>query len=407
MRTASLLYSNEQLIDISRDFYRALQLGLQDDKQPIRCLPTYINPDFGRYQGQVYVLDLGGSNLRAARVELTEDGAILASEVKEFVMPWLRGEIFSKADYLHCLARAIDAVRINNSLPLAFCFSFPCTSLTSGDAVLNKWTKGLFVPDTEGQSVTQDLLALLDSEYQLAISGVQIVNDTVASLLAGLSGNSDNVDVSFGGYLGLIAGTGFNIATMMQVGEVAKLENASLAKQQPIPINLECGNHKPLMLADCDNVLDAASELPGQQQLEKACASMYLARLFNILSDDVKVDASEGAKAFSAVVKNHGIDSTPGQIATQLYERSAQLTACSLVANLLLLSDSRQIDSIKVVAEGGLFWSQLTPQHTYEHLTQNYIKQLVSELGLDTEFVIKRVEHANLLGSAMALNLAS
>jgi len=69
-----------------------------------------------------------------------------------------------------------------------------------------------------GENVGKPLLDYLRNNNIGQFSGIKIINDTVASLFAGLSRSGYDAQI------GLIVGTGTNMATFVETNKVKKLD---------------------------------------------------------------------------------------------------------------------------------------------------------------------------------------
>ncbi|WP_111977421.1 hexokinase family protein [Algibacillus agarilyticus] len=385
--------TTDQLVSMVKHFSNDLDDGFTQKAQDIQCLPTYLGFNNEAYSGQIYVVDLGGSNLRAARAFIEEGRVELMTDVFEYEMPWQRGTEFSKKQYLAAIANIIAKVSIDAAIPLGFCFSYPCESLPSGDAILSRWTKGIYVNDTEQCSVTHDLVACLRDEYQIEINAVQVINDTVASLLAGCTANKHE------GYIGLIAGTGFNISALVATKAITKISDA---QSSLMPVNFECGNFKPDFLTKYDRKIDQQSEQPNQQLLEKVAGSLYLSRVFALVYPESGINPQAGAKALVEIMSRFDDAHQYHQLAVQLYKRSALFTGMALTATCLKLHETQAVDQVKIVAEGALFWSSTPATLSYKKLVETTIDNLLQVMQYDIKVEIVKVENANMIGLAHA-----
>ena len=86
-----------------------------------------------------------------------------------------------------------------------------------------------------GQLVGKPLLDYLNEHCKIKFTGIKVLNDTIASLFAGLTDNS------YDAYIGLIVGTGTNMATFIPADKIKKLD-PSYNIQGLVPVNLESGN---------------------------------------------------------------------------------------------------------------------------------------------------------------------
>ena len=135
----------------------------------------------------VIVVDAGGTNLRVAAVRFTAAGPVF-SHLRRSRMPGADGVI--SADAFHAaIAAEVDAVRALEPAVagIGYCFSYECRSLPDGDAELVAWSKQVSAPEVIGQRVGAELVRRLAG----GPLPVVVLNDTVATLLAGRRTSSD------------------------------------------------------------------------------------------------------------------------------------------------------------------------------------------------------------------------
>ncbi len=390
--------TEKELTDISRSLQKNIQIGLCEDKTEIKCLPTFIPLMDDLKDGQSYVLDLGGSNLRAAVVSF-EDGKanFLKMPVKK-VMPWKRNEAFPKEQFLSIQAELLAALNYPDECPIGYCFSYPAESMLNRDAKLLNWTKGITVPDTEGYGIGNMLLEYLKSHNKkVNANRISVINDTIASLFAGLVESKTDV------YIGLVVGTGTNMATFINAEDIPKLKNIS--KWHGLtPVNLESGNFDSPHLTHWDREVDKNSENKGAQLFEKAVSGMYLGRIFKSVFPGSNFDSASGAEGLVRMLNAPtGADPVHISGAMKIYERSSKLIAASLAGLIYWLVGRQSIQNIRIVAEGGLFWSEVLGEKYYLNLTKTTLETLLNSLGLPKmEIEFSRIKEANLIGTAIA-----
>lgn len=176
---------------------------------------------------------------------------------------YTREELFKE------LADLIVEIKREEEMPIGYCFSYPAESVPGGDAKLLRWTKGVDIRKMVGQFVGKPLLDYLNEKNKIKFTGIKVLNDTIASLFAGLT------DKSYDAYIGLIVGTGTNMATFIPADKIKKLDPA-YSVEGLIPVNLESGNFHPPFLTAVDDTVDAMSDSMGKQRFEKAVSGMYL-----------------------------------------------------------------------------------------------------------------------------------
>jgi hexokinase len=378
------LLSLADLVDMAHDFATGIQLGLSHNEQEIKALVTYVRPQPARVR-EALVVDLGGTRVRAARVQVGPEMRIVAGPATA-ELPITRGVPLPRIDYLSVQTELLSQVASTTDLPLGYCFSYPAASQTNGDAILLNWTKEVFVPDTEGLPVGA-MLADAARAVGVAVGKVTVVNDTVAALLAGLAGPPAD------GYLGLIVGTGTNLALQLVPGQIPKLPGG-LFWPTPLPVNLESGNYSPPCLNRVDREVDARSDTPGSQRFEKAVSGVYLGRLLSRAAPAARFDGSRGSAGVVAVARK---DDDLGRLAQAILNRSADLIAASLAGATLIYGDHARL--IRVVAEGGLFWGA----PGYRARVETTLAQLLPAVGRgQTRVELVGRDQANLFGAALA-----
>ncbi len=376
--------SPDKLLDMAGDFATGVSLGLNQDDQEIKALITWVAPS-AIPEREALVVDLGGTSVRAARVAVGREPAIIAGPAVAD-LPIVRGRPLSRVDFLAVQTGLLAQVCSTKPLPLGYCFSYPTRSLDDGDAILLNWTKEVHVPGTEGTRMGR-LLVNAARSSGIPVGAPTVVNDTVAALLAGLAGEPAD------GYIGLIVGTGTNMAAYMPSCAVTKFPTGLLWPTR-LPINLECGNYSPPCLNEVDDVVDFGSSTPGQQRLEKAVSGAYLGRLLAAAAPQAGFDGEGGS---ASVVEKAGGSGPLAPLASAIVRRSADLVAASLAG--LVTLHPRQARTIRVVAEGSLFWGA----PGYAGRVQRVVNALLPQLGrAETALEIVRREQANLFGAALA-----
>jgi hexokinase len=219
-------------------------------------------------------------------------------------------------------------------------------------------------------------------------------------LFAGLT------NLGYNAYIGLIVGTGTNMATFFPSEYIPKIAGMK-GWSGETPVNIESGNHNPPHLTDIDAKVDAESDNKGFQRFEKAISGMYLGRVFRAAFPDDKLDESLDAADLSRMMNNpESYKPEYVETAFRIYERSAKLVAASIAGLVLNLNSTYpSVKRIQVLAEGSLFWSKVkTNNAAYVEIVNATLKALLAEVGLsDTEVQISRMENANLIGAAMSV----
>jgi hexokinase len=390
--------SNAQLMDIANSLTKKVVAGLKEDGTEIKCLPTYIRPRKDGIRGDATVFDLGGTNFRVATVHVGRESKITGTTERDITE--MKNKGFTREDLYNAQAKTLNQVKVPPEAPIGYCFSYPAKSLTDGDAELIKWTKGVNIPEMEGKPVGKPLLKYLNDNSPSRFTDIKVVNDTITSLFAGL------LNPGFDAYVGLIVGTGTNMATFFPSEYIPKIKNMKDWSGET-PVNLESGNFFPPHLTPVDDLVDAKSDNKGYQRFEKAISGMYLGRVFMEAFPEEKFTEELDAADLSRMINNPDQNKKEfAEAAYQIYERSAKLVAASiagLVKNLKTANPAAR--TVQVMAEGSLFWSKISSgKASYAEIADTAVNQLVRDLGMaDVTVKIARMENANLIGAAMAV----
>lgn len=369
-----------QLDDIRSALQERLREGLADDGRELACLPAYLPPPSPDLAGDAVVVDLGGTNLRAARVRLEIAGRfqVLEGPIRHDLM--MRGEpVTSRDAFFDLQARLVERLGAEWPLPVGYVFSFPSEVQPDRDALLLHWTKDISIPGVIGTRVGAGLAEAL-GRLRCEPTTITVLNDTVAAMMGG----AHRFDGPAADVIGLIAGTGTNMAAFYGADEAPKL--AARGLEGEVAINLESGNFHPPHLSPWDEELDAASVNPGRQRFEKAVSGHYLPMLFQHMTERTGIEDT------GALVRIRNEGGEAGELAGALLARSADLVAAGLAA----VADGRGRDGGKVgiLAEGGVFWGDpaFAPR----------VQARLEELLPGQAFELLQLEEANLIGAAAA-----
>jgi hexokinase len=243
--------------------------GLAGKESTLRMIPTYIEADNQFLTGvPVVAVDAGGTNFRSALVEFNTQGKLEITNLINSRMPGLEGEI-SKDEFFKIIA---GYVKSNAELAdrIGFCFSYPTEILPDKDGRLLQFCKEVQAPEVVGTLIGKNLLETLGMQEKQIV----LLNDTVATLLAGKSASFGRVYDSFIGY---ILGTGTNTCYIESNRNISKVKNLDPAKSQII--NIESGNFRKVPQTDLDIIFDNTTVNPGDYKFEKMFAGGYFGGL--------------------------------------------------------------------------------------------------------------------------------
>jgi len=401
MRNNIFELTTKELKNIADNLQKKIEEGLEKDGMEISCIPTHIIPKKEITDGKVLVLDWGGTNFRAAIVEFKNGKAkIIETLSKDKKYPLSAKETvgFDHNKLHEKMAGWIGELKSLDQevTKIGYCFSYPAASRLNGDAILLRWTKGIDIPDMINKPVGEPLMTFLNNhkDIKTTFTDIKVINDTVACLFAGLS------ETGYDSYMGLIVGTGTNMASLMRLDKILKLKKEDGGS---IPVNLESGNFYPPYLTIVDGLVDAMSNNKGHQRFEKAISGGYLGEIFKTVFLQEKIDYTFDGGALAGLInrpESHPEEQTA--VAQWIYDRSAQLVAASLAGLVqVLVAQDSSIRKICLAADGSVFWGK-------DKNNQPYYKELVSkELNLllpegVSITIIDEMADPNLIGSAIA-----
>ncbi|MEL7563504.1 MAG: hypothetical protein AAGU27_01265 [Dehalobacterium sp.] len=403
-------------------FLSEMERGLAGDAGSLAMIPTYIGVvDEIPLEEPIIVLDAGGTNLRVATIYFNRDGQPVMENFQKRPMPGTYGEM-TKDVFFHTLASSLDS-QIHNASRIGFCFSYPTEIMPDKDGRLICFTKEIKVKDVEGELIGKNLSWALKDRGCKDEKRIILLNDTVATLLAGKAALTGRL---FDTYLGFILGTGTNACYIEENAKITKL--TGLSPLNRMIINVEWGSYDKAPRSQIDVELDQTFHDPGYYIFEKMIAGAYLGKLALAFLCQA---ADEGifSAGFTEEVKKVLILNTkdlndflhyPSSIKNPLtpclnagsrqdrisvywiidgiLERAALLTAINLAA--LILKTEKGFDPcrpVSIAVEGTTFFALKGLRGKIEYYLKKY---LGAEMGLNFEFV--GVEHSSLIGAAIA-----
>ena len=263
------------LAEMAESFRDEMTRGLSHSgRSSLRMLKSYIGLPTGNETGEYLALDFGGTNLRVLRILLEGQGKYKI--LKKVARP-LRVE--GEYDYIGAGSEAetlfdFIAVLVDEAMEgnrtdrffLGHTFSFPSSQTSLRDATLISWTKEFATGGVEGRAVNELLRLALERRGIKNVLPVAVINDTVAVLLSAAYRHGET-------FIGSIYATGHN---------TCYFEPEAEAGEAPMIRNLESGNFDIVPQNRFDMWLDAHSEKPGEQLLEKMVAGRYMGELFGL-----------------------------------------------------------------------------------------------------------------------------
>jgi len=404
-------FSMQSLVD---DFNVEMLNGLQGKDSSLRMIPTYIEAD-NEFATEVPVvaIDAGGTNFRAALTKFNKHGKLVISDVQNFRMPGIDGEV-TIAEFFKIIVGYIQNYA-EKAERIGFCFSYPTEIMKNKDGVLLQFCKEVQAPEVVGQLIGQNLLEALG----MPSKPIVLLNDTVATLLAGKSASFGK---SYDSFIGFILGTGTNTCYIESNEELIKVNGLNVTYSQIV--NIESGNFSKAPRTDIDLIFDSKTSNPGNYTFEKMFSGGYLGGLCltalktagqeNVFSPesrqihDIKELSTEvvnnylighaSENVLERIFSNVNDAQNCRRIIEALIERAAKLAASNIAAVILKTNKGKSIEKpILITVEGTTFYKLNKLKDQFEYFLGNYLSGEKKRY-----FKLTQVEQSSLTGAALA-----
>ncbi len=402
--------------DLVNIFTEEMKSGLEGRAGALRMIPTYIEADNDFIKDTpVLAIDAGGTNFRASIITITRQGEIETGDIVNYSMPGLDGEISSR-EFFGSMADYIRPLSVKTGR-IGFCFSYPTEILPDRDGRLLQFCKEVQASEVVGQLIGKNLLKALGTPEKQIV----ILNDTVATLLAG---KSASIERSYDTFIGYILGTGTNTCYIEKNINILKNRNIDPAGSQII--NIESGDFGRPPRTGLDILFDNTTTNPGSYMFEKMFSGGYFGNLALFI---IKTATREGVftdGASERIFRVNGLTSWeadnfvaginmeenilnkcfPGkedaesckQIINALIDRAAKLVASNLAAVVLHTGKGKSAGHpVIVTVEGTTFYKLFNFRENFERYFSGYLS---GERKRYAEFT--EVPHSSLIGAALA-----
>lgn len=270
-------FSIDKIKNLTNDLLFDMKMGLEKESdgtsntsaEPMIIASKNI-PKNNPVNESVIVIDAGGTNFRSCLVSFDIDGKASISDFMKTKMPGSDKEL-SKKDFYNQIADNIEHLR-NKAKRIGFCFSYAMKNTPDGDAQVTRFSKEIKAPEVVGTFVGKSLVNVLLERGWNPIEKIVILNDTMASLLSGITNSSKTKKYS--SYIGFILGTGLNNAYI----EYNKIPKNTDSSTENI-IVCEGGMYNRVNQSVFDKKVDTESTKPGESTLEKLCSGAYLGKI--------------------------------------------------------------------------------------------------------------------------------
>ncbi|MHC4553039.1 MAG: hexokinase family protein [Planctomycetota bacterium] len=398
------------------DFLEQMELGLAGGDSSLEMISTFVETGNAiPVNERVIVADAGGTNFRVATVYFNEQKQPVIENLQKYAMPAIDQEL-SSDQFFEAMAGYFCDV-IDASDKVGFCFSYPVEMLPNKDGRVIRFAKEIKAPEVVGQLVNENLNAAFARLGLSSGKNIVLMNDTVATLLAGM----DYQNRDFSSYVGFILGTGTNCCYVESNANISKIDGLDPAHSQII--NTESGGMGKAHQGRIDAAFDASTNNPGAQKLEKMISGAYLGPLFlqtvrqaaeDGLLPGGAVDGLDeletkdlndfmayphGDNPLAAICKGRQEDTGLVYVlADRLVERASKLTAINLSAMAVKSGcGTDPTRPICIIADGTTYYHMKTLKSRVEFYLKHYLE---NQRGIYTDIV--HVESAPVVGAAIA-----
>ena len=399
-------------------FIEQMNKGLTGDQSTLEMIPTYLSAaNEIPTDKPVIVADAGGTNFRVATVRFDQNNNPIIENLEKFSMPGIQRE-FSRREFFETMAGYFKNV-LSVSEQIGFCFSYPAHMQPNKDGRLVRFSKEIKAPEVIGELIGQNLAEAIVSMGLGSKKNIVILNDTVATLLAGVGYRNR----SFSSYIGFILGTGTNTSYIEKKTNIVKRQG--LASDGNMIINVESGNMGHVHRGKLDEVFDASTNNPGVHTFEKMISGAYLGPLVLVTMQQCAKDGLLSGSSAAAIQTISDLETKELNdfmnypygdnslakacqtaedvqalylIADRLVERAAKLTAINLSAMAIKTGQGTDpTRPICIIADGTTYYHM---KHLRSRVEFYLKQQLEDQRGIYTDII--NVENAPVIGAAIA-----
>ncbi len=406
--------------EVCKLFLDEMKKGLNERNSSLMMIPTYIDTETTVPLNEpVIVLDAGGTNFRTATVIFEKPGIPTITKYKKFPMPGTgNDENIGRLEFFDRIAGFVEESS-SDSNRIGFCFSYPTEIFPNGDGKLLHFTKEVKAPDVVETMIGKNLLEAFKRKGLQDQKNIVILNDTVATLLAGKA-----QEKMYSSYIGFILGTGTNCSYIEKNLNIGKVHN--LIKEDSQAINIESGKSGLFKSGILDEEFFATTDKPLEGRFEKIVSGAYQGPLALMV---LKKAAKDGlfSNSFKESIINlatlepavmDGFLNYPGNIVNplgklcttesdkiilftimdQLIERAAKLTAAQLAA--VVLKTGKGDDPtypVCIAADGTTYYKTKGLKFRTEYYLKEYLENTKNRY---VEFC--HLDDAPLIGAAVA-----
>ncbi|KAI2633463.1 hexokinase-1 [Xylaria nigripes] len=294
-------------------------------RERLQTHPECMLPSFnhllptGNETGRYLALDVGGSTLRVALVELRgreekERGCEIVRMISFKITPAIKrleGMAFFDwmAERIYEVIHKDGAVNTEDPIPVGLAWSFPVEQVSLSGGLMMGMGKGFLA--TNGL-LGQDLGEIIKSACQkhgLKVHVASIINDSSATLLSQAYMHAET-------RFGLILGTGMNMAVHLPVSALSRFKYGKRPESwfdsaSHVIVNTELGmfGHDILPLTRWDDLLNDSHPRPDFQPLEHLVSGYYLGEICRLaIVEAVETTGLLGGKLPPTLIEPYSLE---------------------------------------------------------------------------------------------------
>lgn len=337
----------------------------------------------------VICVDAGGTNLRIAVAGFRADGSFYTDGVSRYVMPGVEKEIEAQ-EFFDVLAGLILPFT-EFARDIVISFAYPVVALPDTDCEIVRMTKEVKVRNAAGKRLGREVCASLEKQGAPGCKAI-VINDSVATALAGMA---ENLDEGYGTFTGTILGTGSNSCYLEDIRNIAKICDES---EGVMVINTEAGSYDKIPRSDIDIAFDNSLQNPGVGVFEKMTSGGYLGALCafalrTAANEGVLIDARMPDSLSTAEVNEFLTDGS-GVLAESFSNKTDREAAREILLNIVLRA-------------GRLLALQMAAMAVKAHKENNRVCMVIEGTTYEKMYGLKKEALTTLLPYLSSMDIAA
>lgn len=362
-----------------------MEKGLKGESSSLAMIDSFCSPNVEiRPNEPIAVIDAGGTNFRTCLITFDDNQVPTISGFKKRTMPGSTSEVSAK-EFFSIIADETQRL-MDRANRIGFCFSYAAKILPDHDGIPLMFSKEIKAPEVIGKHLGKELFAEFERRgIDTSNKKIVILNDTVSTLLAGLS---ETKKQNCEGCVGFILGTGTNTAL---------IHNNTIINTESGCLTVSGG--------DIDQEFLNSTKEPNKYHFEKMISGAYLgptalivlkhAKEEHVFSETFVVPESLETYQLSSIKADDSNDNENLQIIIENFvKRAAKLTASNLAASILFTNYGIQ-KPVLINADGTTFYKLKGLKEN----TEKYLEEYLTTKGRKAVFT--HIEDSPAIGSAI------